>query len=78
MNKVNIEEIKRYKNAISSGSMICYVCGAVDPECGFSPLIQANVPREEISSDMCKDCYRKMWKNAEKADISPESIWGLK
>lgn len=75
--KVNIEEIKRYKNALATGGQVCYKCGAIDPECGFTPLIQTNVSREEISTTLCNDCYRKIWKESEKSGVTPESIWNL-
>jgi len=75
--KINIEEIKKYKNAVNTGSRICYRCGEVDPECGFTPLIQSNLSRDEISTELCNVCYNKIWKEAEKSDIKPEDIWGL-
>lgn len=76
--KVNVEEVKKYKNAINMGLSVCYQCGAIDPECGFTPLIQTNISRDEIGNELCNDCYRKIWKNAEKLDIKPEDVWGLK
>jgi hypothetical protein len=76
--KINVEDVKNYLAATRTGQRVCYICGEVEPECGFTPLLQVNVDYSEISRDLCNECYRSLWDNAQVSDERPEDAWGLK
>ena len=75
--KINVDEIKKYKSAQRGDRPICFVCGAIEPECGMLAMVPVNIPPGEISDTLCNDCYRKIWKDAEKSGTQPEDLWGL-
>jgi hypothetical protein len=75
--KVDIEDIKTYQKALRKGEKICYICGEIEPECGFVQMLQVNLDPFEISRDLCKSCYRKLWDEAQSTGERPEDLWNL-
>ncbi len=78
--KIDIEAVKVYKSVCRQGKLFCYVCGEVEPKCGFYPMIQLNLPPDALSDEICNDCYKAEMNGLAKKGKGQvhEAVWGLK